>query len=298
MDNYNGCTSTSTISLSDRTQLPVLSSPLSAATLDCGAGSALLLSEVTGPSGGLMYFYFDYPPNAAFSPSSAININGGEFALSGTPSPSVLVSSVGQYQYLVTNTLTGCAATGTFNVLKGGLEADFAASPPSGYAPLSVIFTPTNYSGLGAINNIWNFGNGTSLTSTNSALAGSLYNSAGTYTVMLISQKGDCMDTTYKVIKVDLPSRLEVPNVFTPNGDGSNDVFFLKAANMGEIHAIIFDRWGSRVYEATSSTGNISWDGKNLQGKDCAAGVYFYVITANGNDDKHYEQKGNVSIYR
>ena len=125
-----------------------------------------------------------------------------------------------------------------------------------------------------------------------------VYNSPGTYTTMLISKKGSCLDTTYKLIKVELPSKLETPNIFTPNGDGSNDIFLLKTANLGEINVIIFDRWGNKVYEVNSSTGNIAWEGKNLQGKECSTGVYFYVITASGNDAKEYKVKGNVSLFR
>jgi gliding motility-associated-like protein len=100
------------------------------------------------------------------------------------------------------------------------------------------------------------------------------------------------MDTVYKIVKVDLPSKLEVPNIFTHNGDGSNDFFFLKAASMGEIHAIIFDRWGNRVYESTSNSGNILWDGKNLQGKDCADGGIFISLPA------REKMTSIVSLYR
>ncbi len=106
------------------------------------------------------------------------------------------------------------------------------------------------------------------------------------------------MDTVQKVITVELPSKLEVPNVFTPNGDGSNDVFFLKVQNVGDINAKVFDRWGNQVYETNSNTGNIEWDGKNMSGKDAAAGTYFYIIKATGKDGTEYEKKGNVSIYR
>jgi gliding motility-associated-like protein len=110
--------------------------------------------------------------------------------------------------------------------------------------------------------------------------------------------KGNCQDIAKKIIKVDIPSKLEVPNVFTPNGDGSNDIFFLSAANLTEITALIFDRWGNKVYELTSNTGNIAWDGKNQTGKDVAEGTYFYVITAKGKDDEAYSTKGNLSLYR
>lgn len=126
----------------------------------------------------------------------------------------------------------------------------------------------------------------------------STFTAPGTYTVMLLTTKGNCVDTTYNIVKVDMPSKLEVPNIFTPNGDGSNDVFFLKTANIGEISAIIHDRWGNKVYETISKTGNIAWDGKNFNGKDCAAGVYFYIITGKGNDDKEYKAKGNVTLMR
>ena len=110
--------------------------------------------------------------------------------------------------------------------------------------------------------------------------------------------KGSCRDTVVKVINVEMPSKLEVPNVFTPNGDGSNDLFFLKVANISEISALIFDRWGNKVFESTSSTGNIEWDGKNLSGKELPAGTYFYTIKATGKDGTEYEKKGNVSLYR
>jgi gliding motility-associated-like protein len=298
-DNYNGCTKTGTINVLDKTQPPVITDPVASGTLDCGSARADLLMSVTGSSAGLMYWYDSYPPGTAFSPTAAPIVNVNSF-LSGTSSPSVSVSNTGIYTYIVSNTLTGCQSTGTFVVDGGSVTADFSPEPASGYSPLTVNFTnnSTSSTGSGSINSIWSYGNGASQTTTTNANTSALYTSAGTYTVLLIAQKGNCMDTVTRVITVELPSKLEVPNIFTPNGDGSNDVFFLKVANISEIHAIIFDRWGNKVYETSSSTGNIVWDGKNLSGKECAAGVYFYIITGDGKDDKHYEQKGNVSIYR
>jgi gliding motility-associated-like protein len=186
------------------------------------------------------------------------------------------------------------------NVLPGDITADFSPNPSTGYAPLGVSFQNLSHTSLGSgsITSIWNFGNGLSQTYTTTSDASTTFTAPGTYTVMLLAQKGLCIDTVYKTIKVDMPSKLEVPNVFTPNGDGVNDVFFLKVANITEIYAVIVDRWGNKVYEVNSSTGNIAWDGKNLQGKDCSAGTYFYIIKGTGKDDKNYLQKGNVSLYR
>jgi gliding motility-associated-like protein len=184
--------------------------------------------------------------------------------------------------------------------LPGDITADFDPDVTSGFAPMTVNFQNNSHTslGTGSINSIWNYGNGTSASLNSAANTSATYTASGTYTVMLMAQKGTCIDTAYRVVKVDIPSKLEIPNVFTPNGDGSNDVFFLKVANLTEVNAIIFDRWGNKVYEVNSSTGNIAWDGKSLQGRECPAGTYFYVIKANGRDDKNYEQKGNVSIFR
>jgi gliding motility-associated-like protein len=300
-DSYNGCTATQTIIISDLTQPPIITSSVATATLDCGGAGAALTIVLTGTNlGGVRYVVTDYPIGTAFTPTNATIFNANP-VLSGTSSSLITASETGTYIYIVSNTLTGCQAQGTFEVTGGNLLADFSISPPSGYAPLGVDFTNLSSSSLNSasITSIWSFGNGTSQTTTTNINTSAIYTSPGTYTVMLLVQKGACLDTAYKTVNVDIPSKLEVPNVFTPNGDGSNDVFFLKTANLGEITALIYDRWGNKVYEITgSSTGNIVWDGKNLQGKDCAPGTYFYIITATGRDSKEYTSKGNISLFR
>jgi gliding motility-associated-like protein len=299
-DSYNGCLKTGTIQVLDRTQPPVITNPVDQATLDCGTNQALMNFVLTGTTtGGVRYLVTEYPAGAAFTPSSApvYNLNP---LLSGTSSQSVQVSKAGSYEYVVSNTLTGCQANGTVNVVPGDITADFTPNPSTGFAPLAVSFENTSHTSLGSgsITTIWSYGNGSSDTYTYTNNGSATYTAAGNYTVMLLSQKGSCIDTAYKVIKVDIPSKLEVPNVFTPNGDGANDVFFLKVANITEVYAVIVDRWGNKVYEVTSESGNIAWDGKNLQGKECPAGTYFYIIKGTGKDDKNYQMKGNVSLFR
>jgi len=299
-DSYNGCTRAGTINVLDRTQPPVITTPLATSTLDCGNNSAALLFALTGTTtGGIRYLVTEYPHGAAFTPTAApiFNLNP---LLSGTSSSLVSVSDAGTYVYVVSNTLTGCQAQGTINVAGGDLIAEFEPSQFAGYAPLTVSFANNSASSLGSssIASVWSFGNGTSQTYSTTIGTSATYTAPGTYTVTLFVAKGSCLDTVSKIIKVDMPSKLEVPNIFTPNGDGSNDVFFLRVANITEVSAIIFDRWGNKVYETTSSTGNIAWDGTNFQGKDCADGIYYYLIKGEGKDDKVYEQKGNVSIFR
>ena len=136
-------------------------------------------------------------------------------------------------------------------------------------------------------------------TSTSSLLSlSTIYNQPGTYTVSLFTSKGECVDSTYKIITVEIPSKLEIPNVFTPNGDGANDLFFVRMANLSLLKASIYDRWGNLVYELETDSGNIEWDGKNQAGQDVAAGTYFYIITATGKDEKSYNTKGTLNLYR
>lgn len=291
-DSKNGCVGTRTINIVDKTQPPVLNS-VSIVTLDCASNSAALMPSVVGGNSGHLFWFPYYPHGASFNPLGAITNPG-------TTSSTISVDMPGTYSCVVTNTSTGCAATVTFEVVGGDLNADFTPDPVSGYAPLSVNFTNNSASSLGSsgITSVWSFGNGSTQTTTSNINTTAVYQAAGSYTVMLIAAKGACVDTAYKVIKIDVPSKLEVPNVFTPNGDGSNDVFFLKTQNLTEINCLIFDRWGNKVYEVTSTTGNVAWDGKNFEGKECAPGVYFYLIKATGKDTKTYDQKGNVSLYR
>ena len=76
-------------------------------------------------------------------------------------------------------------------------------------------------------------------------------------------------------------SMLLVPNVFTPNGDGTNDEFRVVYRSIKEFHISIYNRWGHLVYESTDPAKG--WDG-TINGKPAAAGAYYYVIRALGTD--------------
>lgn len=284
ISSVNGCTTSATINVASDLTAPALVSA-GLFTLDCATNPTVsIIPVITGSTTGFTYSWT--------VPAGAITSNLTSSLLTS--------NSIGNYTIVVTNTINGCKSNADYTVVPGAINADFTPNPSVGYAPLVVTFNNNSSTSTGASSIIssYGFGNGSVLTGTNLTMCSTTYTAAGIYKVYLKVQKGACIDTVLKTIEVMLPSKIEVPNVFTPNGDKSNDYFRLKATNLSEINVTIFDRWGNVVYEVTSTTGNFEWDGKNQQGKECAQGVYFYTIKAKGKDNEEYDQKGNVSLFR
>ncbi|PBQ34395.1 hypothetical protein CNR22_22325 [Sphingobacteriaceae bacterium] len=287
-DLNNGCLGVATTSIGDNRTYPEVNKPVAPEpfTLDCGSNIRSIYAAVTGSTSQYSYFW-NAPPGAPL-PSQA-------------NSATITISKIGIYRVIVTNTVNGCGSVGEVSVINGTLNADFEMQPAKGPAPLSVTFFNNSTSSLGAsnISSYWSFGNGTStVTNANTLSTSNVFNLPGTYKVTMFATKGTCLDTVVKYVEVDIPATLEIPNVFTPNGDGANDLFFLKAANLEEISMVVFDRWGHVVYDIISRTGNVAWDGKNKSGKDSAEGTYFYTLKAKGKDGQTFEKKGTISLYR
>jgi len=293
VDQSNGCSAVATKTIADNRIYPNVNNPTAPAPfiLDCGTpgtNCTMIAPIISGTTTGFTYSW-NPVPTTVFSCYTC---------------STTCVNKIGEYKITVTNPANGCVSEGRVEVINGQLNGDFSPSTVSGFAPLTVNFanlssSSSNTTPTASITSAWSFGNGTSSVTPNVGISpNATFNSAGTYTVTMIVTKGTCLDTVQKIITVELPSVLEVPNVFTPNGDGSNDTFFLKVQNVTEIHVYIFDRWGNQVYETISNTGNITWDGKSANGKDMPAGTYFYTLKASGKDGTEYDKKGNVSIYR
>lgn len=92
-------------------------------------------------------------------------------------------------------------------------------------------------------------------------------------------------------------SKLEMPNAFSPNGDGINDIYKAKSGyqSLVEFHAYIFNRWGQKLYEWSDPAGG--WDGK-YKGKDVAQGVYYVLVKAKGADGRTFNIKRDVNLLR
>ncbi|MBL0341536.1 MAG: gliding motility-associated C-terminal domain-containing protein [Bacteroidetes bacterium] len=166
------------------------------------------------------------------------------------------------------------------------------AYPTIGYAPLAVDFSLT-----GDIQKAeWDFGDG-ALDSKTTNLQ-HIFTKPGVYEVKLKSydQKGVAHLETFKIEVLTDINISNIPNVFTPNQDGSNDVFKFKAENLREIEITIYDKSGKMVSKFNNPEDG--WNGKYNSGQDAMEGTYFYVIFATGIDGQKHQQGGTVTLIR
>ena len=117
----------------------------------------------------------------------------------------------------------------------------------------------------------------------------------GTYWVDVATCSETVSDTVV-VTAGDCPAPLlEFPNVFTPNGDGINDLFEpIVESGIKSMHLLIIDRWGLTVFE--SDELNPAWDGK-INGEKASEGVYFWVADYTDNTGKYQQAQGDIAIF-
>jgi len=120
-----------------------------------------------------------------------------------------------------------------------------------------------------------------------------------TYTVdvaLVATNKNGCTDTTKKTITIFADPVIPPLNIFTPNGDGDNDLFSFgfKAIGISEFNCVIVNRWGVQVAELTSIID--TWDGTDLNGSPLNDGVYFYSFEATSDNNLKFERQGTVTI--
>jgi len=205
------------------------------------------------------------------------------------------------YKLQVTDSM-GCSAESSFFYESIHVKADFSVEPSSGEAPLEVTFTDKS---VRAATYKWEFGDDS--VSVLSNPKPHTYYIPDEYSVKLTIESAlHCIDSVrFEKIVVD-DSKLEIPNVFTPNEDGINDKFMVNKTSLKYISVSIFSRNGIKVYDFYGE-GQIlkEWDGWDGHVRNSSAraspGVYFYIIKAQGWDDIRYDSKeyrGFVYLYR
>jgi len=118
-----------------------------------------------------------------------------------------------------------------------------------------------------------------------------------TYTVTITDDATGCSisrDITVFVREVvcGMPN-IFFPNAFSPNGDGHNDVLYVRGNAISEVYFAVYNRWGEQVFESNSK--DIGWDGM-FNGQLVTSDVYGYYLKVTCFDGETYETQGNVTV--
>ena len=194
--------------------------------------------------------------------------------------PTIVADTAGIYSITMTDSV--CNFTETF-------QLTFVADPFTNILDttlcigetqvLAALVQPQN------VNYLWSTGASTSAISVTET---------GNYIVTASNMCGVSIDTaTIEFYFCDI----EVPNVFTPNNDGSNDYFqLLFFGGIKTFNCTILNRWGQVIREYDNPA--FMWDGKDESGDDVLEGVYFYIAKAVSNGGNEIMKHGNVTLVR
>ncbi len=168
-------------------------------------------------------------------------------------------------------------------------------------APLYVAFTSTVSDPVDGATLVWHFtylgkaGSSSVVTRYEDNTSYNFTQSGMTMVSLLMVVGNEVIDSTSIHVTIS-ESVLKMPNAFTPNGDGINDIYKVKEhKSIVEFHAYIFNRWGQKLYDWTDIDGG--WDG-TFHGTDVKDGVYFVVVKARGADGIAYNIKRDVNVIR
>ena len=140
----------------------------------------------------------------------------------------------------------------------------------------------------------WNFGDGELSHLENPVHP---YATIGTYEVLFTASNNFCEDTSGAEINVTDNFSFYIPNAFSPDGDGKNDLFSVYGTNIISTNVAVFNRWGQKVFGAGDYP--FSWNGKiNNSGDVMPQGVYVYTISAVDKFGNRHEYNGKVNLIK
>ena len=104
------------------------------------------------------------------------------------------------------------------------------------------------------------------------------------------------MISVYEPLDLSGCVTLEMPNIFTPNNDGSNDTFLPRNYfNINEYKLVVINRWGQVMFESNEIT--VGWNGF-FKNKECSEGVYFWKVDFSDNYGNDSMIHGNLTLVR
>lgn len=254
--------------------------------------SPIVKAQFNTPAAGCV------PYDAVFENTSAGGLNFlwdfGDGTTSTADNPTHLYTVVGNYivkLYAFDSTSCNKLDSTTFTISVVPIPiASFTFSPDP---PLEN--TPTQFTNqsFGATNYVWHFGDGDSSNEVNPQ---HLFNATGIYNVCLTAiNDAGCSDDTCIQVRAIINPLLDVPSAFTPGKFGINAIVKVKGFGIKEMHWIIYNRWGQKVFESTSPANG--WDGY-YKGKLQQMDVYTYTLDVIFSDGNKIRKAGDITLIR
>lgn len=129
----------------------------------------------------------------------------------------------------------------------------------------------------------------------NAHLVNTIFMDTGLAVIRIVSiNPFGCLDTFYRELEIR-DENLFIPNAFTPNGDGLNDLFKVFSRNMQSFRLVIVNRWGEIVF--SNNDPEQGWDG-TWKGAQAPEGVYTFQCEATGRSGRYHAEAGSITLLR
>lgn len=245
-------------------------------TQDVCRGNAVLFNNLSNPNAQYVWSFGDGVTSTQYSPSH-------NYAQSGVYNVSLVITDTGTCN--VNDTAFGSVEIfeqpiANFNVL----DDTFLFETPVRFFDNSLYYTDI----------FWDFGDGTTLSNDPDPIY-TYSNSIEWVTVCITATNAQCVDTFCRDIFIKFNGLIGVPNAFSPNGDGINDVVKIEGKGIVKLTFRIFNRWGEKVFETFDK--NVGWDG-TYKGVLQEMDTYTYTVQATLINGKEVPLKGNITLLR
>lgn len=233
------------------------------------------------------------PSDTSLCPNESIFLTvdpNASFVLwsNGATSPSVILSKPGKYSVIYGHECDTLRDTVSLNIHQV-LPLSAIVTPQKAQVLDSIFYTIHNENNYQQIT--WDFKDGSTSVS---AQGFHFYKSVNHFELELyaIDTMGCKSDSLFELEITE--ASYVIPNVFTPNNDGINDVFEIRGKGIKNLSMEIFNRWGELVFQSTHAP----WDGRSKEGKVVMNGTYFYKIQFEQTGSTKRIIEGSVQLLR
>lgn len=255
----------------------------------CTVKDSVQITVKAAPRGNLL------PSDTTYCSAITLTLGSGlnNVIWNGTISSNTYIADTSQIVWVeAEDPLTGCILNDTIEIKIGqGLDDEprIIYEIPDCYDGKYTFYMLHEKEGL---DYRWDFGNGTVEQGPSHSVQ---YELPGNYPVVLEVIDTVCGVSYYDSVDIEINQAYRevfIPNIFTPNQDGVNELFEISGKSCGYDQMQVFNRWGTRIFE-TDKPFEVFWDGY-YEGRECTQGVYFYILLYGDGQEKY----GTVTLIR